>query len=70
MATTTPNMSCAELQGFNPEGLDSDEAVLAALERLDTALASSTLNHKAFLEAALQQGYRLEFILSGILLAF
>lgn len=56
---------CAALKGFDAKTLDSDEAISTALERLDASLTSGTLNHKAFLEGALQQPYRLGFIMSG-----
>lgn len=59
----------AALKGFDSKTLANDEAVSAALERLNASLTSGTLNHKAFLEGALEQPYRLEYILSGMLVA-
>lgn len=66
MPPARPAAWCAALQSFDAKTLDSDEGIIIALERLDTSLTQGTLNHKAFLEGALQQPYRLEFILSGM----
>lgn len=65
MLATSPVVFCEVLQGFDTQNLHSEEAVDIALGRLNTSLTSGTLNQKTFLEEALQQGYRLEFILSG-----
>lgn len=61
-------MLCKELQGFGLNDFQSDEAVHEALEHLNASLVTGTVNCKIFLEAAIQQGYRLEFILSGMIL--